>query len=236
MYCIFDRKKVLRKCRLVHGGPHAATQAEAYLVVCALGVARGAQSYTPSRTISAELLHYALSGKAQHMLQKALQTSEAGDHAEAIQQLQKTLTKSAGAAPYVYSLLGVEYLKTGQIPEAVHGLEQAVTLLPHDASNHANLGLALACKGQYERAEAELKRALDLDPRNTAACRLLGELALSKKRAEVASLGHLRSGALQHFSRPIGVGETAGREGFQFAADVIFHAADGWRGVVEQEI
>jgi Tfp pilus assembly protein PilF len=128
--------------------------------------------------VSADVLHYPLSGKALHMLQRATESSEAGDHADAIQQLQKTLVKYPGAAPYVYSLLGAEYLKTGQIPDAIHALEQAVTFLPHDASNHANLGLALACKGQYARAEPELKRALDLDPNNTVASRLLTTLAL----------------------------------------------------------
>lgn len=133
----------------------------------------------PARTISAELLRYPLSGKALHMLQKALQTSGAGDHSGAIEQLQKTLTKCPGSGAYVYSLLGVEYLKTGQIAEAVNALERAVMLLPHDSSNHANLGLALVCKGQYDRAEPELKRALDLDSHNTVASQLLDALTLN---------------------------------------------------------
>jgi Flp pilus assembly protein TadD len=140
----------------------------------------GAQSDAPVRTISAELLRYPLSDKAVHMLQKAVQTSQAGDHAGAIEQLRKTLTKCPGSAAYVYSLLGVEYLKTGQITEAVDALGQAVTLLPHEASNHANLGLALVCKGQFDRAEPELRRALDLDRHNTVASRLLSTLPLAK--------------------------------------------------------
>jgi Flp pilus assembly protein TadD len=132
-----------------------------------------------ARTIPAELLRYPLSDKARHMLQKVLQTSNAGDHAGAVKELQKTLAKWPGTAPYVYSLLGVEYLKTGQIPEAVQVLERAVALLPHDASNHANLGLALVCQRQYDRAEPELRRALDLDPRNSVAGKLLSVLALN---------------------------------------------------------
>lgn len=134
----------------------------------------------PARTIPADLLRYPLSGKALHMLQKALQTSEAGDHAEAIQQMRRTLLKYPGTGAYVFSLLGAEYLKTGQIPEAIDALEQAVTFLPHDASNHANLGLALVCKGQYDRAESELKRALDLDRHNRVASQLLDALANGK--------------------------------------------------------
>src|SRR5271166_4693097 len=107
----------------------------------------------PAGKISAELLRYPLSAKAQHLLQKALQLSDRGDHAGAVKQLHKTLTQCPGTGAYVYSLLGVEYLKTEQIPEAVDALEQAVRLLPHDASNHANLGLALVSKGEYHRAE-----------------------------------------------------------------------------------
>src|SRR5271163_3959058 len=111
----------------------------------------------PARTISVELLRYPLSGPALHMLQKAVRVSEAGDHAGASKQLQKTLAKFPDSGAYAYSLLGVEYLKTDQIPKAVDALERAEKMLPHDACNHANLGLALLSIGQYDRAEPELR-------------------------------------------------------------------------------
>src|SRR5579863_485783 len=132
------------------------------------------------RTISAELLHYPLSRKALHMLQKALQMSDSGDHTGAVKQLQQTLAKYPESGAYVYSLIGVEYLKTEQIPDAVDALEQAVQLLPHDASNHANLGLAWFSEGLYDRAELELKRALDLDPHYKMATQVLGMLATAQ--------------------------------------------------------
>ena len=134
----------------------------------------------PAGAISAELLRYPLSGRARGMLQKALQTAEAGNHSGAVEQLQKTIAKCPDAGAYVYSLLGVEYLKTDQPSEAIDALEQAVKLLPHDASNHANLGLALVSNGQYSRAEPELKRALELDPHYAMASQLLNAMALSK--------------------------------------------------------
>ena len=114
------------------------------------------------------------------MLQKALQTSDAGDHAGAVKQLQKTLAKFPDSGAYVYSLLGVEFLKTDQIPEALDALEQAVKLLPHDASNHANLGLVLLSSRQSDRAEPELRRALELDPHYAMASQLLNALGLNK--------------------------------------------------------
>jgi Flp pilus assembly protein TadD len=138
----------------------------------------------PAHTISVELLRYPLSGKAARMLQTALQTAGAGDHAAAVRQLQKTLAKYPGTGPYVYSLLGVEYLRMEQSSAAVEVLKQAVKLLPHDASNHANLGLALVSKGEYDCAEPELRRALDLDPHYALAKQVLTVVALSKSRQQ----------------------------------------------------
>ena len=134
----------------------------------------------PARTVSAELLRYPLSGKARAMLEKALQVAESGDHLGAIKQLQKTLAKCPGTGAYVYSLLGVEYLKANQIHAAIDALAQAVELLPHDASNHANLGLSLIAAGEYDRADPELRRALELDPHNATASRLIDGLALGQ--------------------------------------------------------
>jgi tetratricopeptide (TPR) repeat protein len=135
----------------------------------------------PAGKISAELLRYPLSGRALSLLRKALQTSQAGDHVAAIQELEKTLSKCPESGAYVYSLLGVEYLKTEQIAEAIDALGRAVNLLPHDASNHANLGLALVSSGQYDRAEPELRRALELDPHYAMASQLLGALTVSNR-------------------------------------------------------
>jgi tetratricopeptide (TPR) repeat protein len=131
-------------------------------------------------TISTELLRYPLSGKALNMLRKALQMSDKGDHTGAIRQLQRTLAQCPGTDAYVDSLIGVEYLKTEQISEAVDRLQQSVKLLPHDASNHANLGLAFFSQAQYDRAESELKRALDLDPHYKMASQLLTVLAAAR--------------------------------------------------------
>jgi Tfp pilus assembly protein PilF len=43
-----------------------------------------------------------------------------------------------------------------------------------------NLGLALVSKGEYERAEPELGRALELDPHSAMASHVLSVLALNK--------------------------------------------------------
>ncbi len=166
---------------IVRNEPELLSSLKLKYFVALLALPLGAQSFggasAAPRTVSVELLRYPLSAKALYMLQRALQISEQGDHAGAVKQLDKTLAKFPGSGAYVYSLLGVEYLRAGQFSEAIDALEQAVTLLPHDASNHANLGLALVCKGQYDRAKPELERALELNPHNATAGRLIHELA-----------------------------------------------------------
>src|SRR5579862_7176946 len=69
---------------------------------------------SPPLTVPAEVLRYPLSEHARGMLQKALQLSDRGDHAAAAHQLLRTVAKFPDSAAYVYSLLGVEYLKTSQ--------------------------------------------------------------------------------------------------------------------------
>jgi Flp pilus assembly protein TadD len=71
------------------------------------------------------------------------------------------------------SLLGVEYMKTDQFDAAVTSFEQAVLLLPHSAVDRSNLGVSLAAVGQYDRAERELRHALELDGDNVKAKQLL---------------------------------------------------------------
>jgi len=76
--------------------------------------------------------------------------------------------------------LGVEYIKTDRFDAAVTSFEQAVLLLPHDAVSRSNFGLSLATTGQYDRAERELRRALELD-RTSFKTRELLEVLLDAK-------------------------------------------------------
>jgi tetratricopeptide (TPR) repeat protein len=124
------------------------------------------KSGAAGRVISVELLRYPISEKARRMLQRALAAMDSGNHEAAIGQLTETLAKYPESAAYADSLLGIEYLKTDHFTAAVDSLEKAVSLLPHDAVNRYNLGLSLACAGDYERSEQEVRRALEIDPKN----------------------------------------------------------------------
>ncbi|MGD0437952.1 MAG: tetratricopeptide repeat protein [Bryobacteraceae bacterium] len=138
-----------------------------------------------SGTISVDELRHPINAKARRMLRKALEEMDSGDHKAAIRQLLETLAKDPDSAAYVHSLLGVEYLKTDRFADAVNSFDQAVRLFPHDAMNRYNLGLALVCAGDYERGKQELRRAIELDPKNASSEALLSVLE-HKRRATMS--------------------------------------------------
>jgi Flp pilus assembly protein TadD len=138
----------------------------------------GAQT-TPSdgqAAVSVDVLRHPITEKARRMLHKALEKLNSGNDEAAREQLLEMLAKYPDSAAYVHSVLGVIYVRTSRFTEAVSSFEQAVSLLPHDAMTHYNFGLSLACAREYDRAEQEVRRALELDPKNTSAQTLLGVL------------------------------------------------------------
>jgi tetratricopeptide (TPR) repeat protein len=132
-----------------------------------------ASVHAPAGTISVEQLQHPVSRKGANLLHRAQNFSDIGDHGRAIAELQLAL-KERSAIPYADSLLGSEYLRINQIPAAIEALEQAVKLMPRNAVNHSNLGYALFLMGYVERAEQEVRRALDLDRNNEKTRRVLG--------------------------------------------------------------
>jgi Flp pilus assembly protein TadD len=109
------------------------------------------------------------------MIRRAQSAVAAGDHLKAIEELRRAL-KEPSAVPYAHALLGQEYLTTGQVPSAAPELERASAMLPHDAAIHSNFGYALFVMGDSARGEQEARRALELDPNNWPAQRLLGSI------------------------------------------------------------
>lgn len=62
---------------------------------------------------------------------------------------------------------GSEVAKKGHWREASFRFEQAVAKEPNNARAHNNLAVALEASGEYARALAEYKRALELDPKDS---------------------------------------------------------------------
>ena len=121
-----------------------------------------------------------LSAKAQRRLVKALRLARLGEHPAAIKELRETLVKEPSSAPYAQNLLGVEYVHNQQFAEARNSFKEAVRLMPHESVNHSNLGVSLAVAGDWNSAEQEARKALELDSDNPKAKTLL-DLAMSRK-------------------------------------------------------
>lgn len=75
-----------------------------------------------------------------------------------------------------HSNRGAEMLRTGQGPEAVKWLRQAVAIDPELPGAWVNLGVALRRSGDMEAAEAAYRRALEIDPEEASAYQNLAAL------------------------------------------------------------
>ena len=134
-------------------------------------------------TVSADVLRHPLSSKGRRMFEKAMHFAEMGDHHAAIDGLRDALAKCPADAPYAHNLLGLEYIETREYTEAKESFAEAARLMPRESSNHSNLGLSLAIVGDWETAEKEERRALQLDKSNSRARVILDALLVRKRKA-----------------------------------------------------
>ncbi len=136
---------------------------------------------TGSSTISADVLRHPLSSKARRLFEKAMHLAELGNHHAAIAGLRDALAKCPGDAPYANNLLGLEYIEVQQYAEAKTSFAEAARLMPGESSNHSNLGLSLAIVGEWDSAEKEERKALQLDKSNDKAKLILEALQVRKR-------------------------------------------------------
>jgi tetratricopeptide (TPR) repeat protein len=138
-----------------------------------------------SSTVSADVLRHPLSSKARRLFEKAMHLAEMGNHHGAIDGLRDALVKCPGDLAYGDNLLGLEYIEVQQYAEANASFAEAARLMPRESSNHSNLGLSLAIVGEWDSAEKEERKALQLDKSNDKA-KLLLEALLVRKRKQAA--------------------------------------------------
>ncbi len=142
-----------------------------------VGQPQESENRGPGGTVSVGTLANPPSKKALKLLDKAQHFSEAGDSKKAIEVL-KSATLDPAGAPYIHSRLGTEYLKSGQFELAVPELLEASRLAPKESANYSNLAYAYQALGELNPAEAQARRALELDHANPKAHFLLGAILL----------------------------------------------------------
>jgi Flp pilus assembly protein TadD len=87
-----------------------------------------------------------------------------GKSEEAVSSLEKARALSPAPHPGVLYELGTAYLRTDRLEPAEEALSSAVALAPREARFRLQLGWVHYQKIEGERAEAEFRRAIELDP------------------------------------------------------------------------
>src|SRR5580658_8591103 len=94
------------------------------------------------------------------------------------------LAKDPSSAAYADNLLGMEYIEIYQFANAKDFFQDAARLMPNESINHANLGFSLATTGEWDLAESEVLKALQLDPANVKARSILDIVLMRKRQLE----------------------------------------------------
>jgi tetratricopeptide (TPR) repeat protein len=118
---------------------------------------------------------------ARHGLARIL--GDLGRHEEAIAFLREIARDQPDAA-FVWAELGLNALRMGKPSEAIPLIEKYLTLEGGHPWGHAHLGRALADLGETDRAEASLRKAVEIEPRMALARLWLGQLLIKSGRRE----------------------------------------------------
>jgi TolA-binding protein len=126
-----------------------------------------------SKVISASQLSQKVPGAAKKEYEKAVKFGNQGNHAQAIDHLQRALV---GYPDYVlaWNALGVQYLRLKQFDEAAKCFNKVIGKNPKYFDSQFNLGLVMIEDKNYAGAIAEFNKAIDIDSSQPGAHLWLG--------------------------------------------------------------
>jgi Flp pilus assembly protein TadD len=122
---------------------------------------------------------------AQDLYQQALNSSKAGDHKKAVEELKKALGMAPDFMPALNEL-GMQYLRLNELDKAALSLEQAVKLAPDSFAPRLNHGLVLLQQKKFKAAEPELRFAISKDESSAPAHEYLGRTLIGLQKLEEA--------------------------------------------------
>jgi tetratricopeptide (TPR) repeat protein len=124
--------------------------------------------------------------QARKMAVRALNLSNAGEHAKAAAELEKAIQIAPEFAD-AHNDLGVQYVALGRHEEALAQFQAAVRIAPGMSRAYSNLAWVLLKLGRPADAESTARHAVELDPANLRAHLILGSLlAVQPQRREEA--------------------------------------------------
>ena len=101
--------------------------------------------------------------EAEHYNRLALALAKAGEREEALAAIETAL-RLLPESPHLLDSLGTVYLLRDEPVAAVEAYERALELAPDQAVFHYNLSRALHAAGRFDEADAERRRAFELEP------------------------------------------------------------------------
>jgi len=111
--------------------------------------------------------------KQPHPMQVVMKKLEGGQHADAVELLEKLRRHQPNDIAVLYNL-GMAFSDLGQLDKAEHVLRHAVKVAPDHVNARVALGVALARQGRHADAIPVLREAVTQEPTNPWAHRNLG--------------------------------------------------------------
>ncbi len=118
-------------------------------------------------------------------LREANDMMDLGNTREGTQKLLGVLKRNPQNVPAL-SMLGIAYMKAGQLDKAQVCFQEEIRLKPQMDTAHLNLGTVYKRTGRPELAEREYRAALALSPRMPEAVASLAQILLGQKRTAEA--------------------------------------------------
>lgn len=113
--------------------------------------------------------------------------ADLGDDAKAVASYREALQLSPSSATFhLHFNLGNALARLAQWPDAIASYETALRLKPDSTGAHLNYGVALAAKGELDRAVEHLIRALQLNPQSSDAHAQLADVLTKQGKSEQA--------------------------------------------------
>jgi arylsulfatase A-like enzyme/Flp pilus assembly protein TadD len=125
------------------------------------------------------------------LISDAIAESQHGEYQPSTEKLSQALKSDPDSVP-VHYLLGLNYYRMREFPQAVEQLQRVLQLSPEYSLAAFQLGLAYARAGDFDHAIETLKRTLELDPTNFSAAYNLGAAYVQKQMMTEAA-GAFRS-------------------------------------------
>ena len=87
-----------------------------------------------------------------------------GDYLGAIDDLSRALNLDPPESATLLCNRGLAWIKLGQLDRALRDTEEALALAPDDAVAYNNRGVIHRDRGNFEQAEMDFRRAIEIDP------------------------------------------------------------------------